>query len=95
MIFLVEYDRKRGTLVQLIAFRADEAATANSSRLSLELDRMGSEIGHEIVILEAESEDHLRKTHRRYFEQIDTLADPDSPLLAREVARARGTGVTH
>ena len=86
MIFLIEYDRSRGALVQLSGFQPDEAAAANSSRLKLELERMRSKIGHEIVILEAESEDHLRKTHRRYFEQIDTLADPDSPLLTRQAA---------
>lgn len=86
MIFLIEYDRKRGALVQLRGFRSEEIASANDSRLTLELDRLGSKIGHEIVILEAESEDHLRKTHRRYFESIESLGNPDLLLPTPKAA---------
>jgi hypothetical protein len=39
---------------------------------------MQSNVEREIVTLEAESEEDLRKTHRRYFEPIGTLANPDS-----------------
>jgi hypothetical protein len=38
----------------------------------LQLYRAG--IQREIVLLQAESEDALRKTHRRYFEDLATLS---------------------
>jgi ribosomal protein L4 len=86
MIFLIEYDRALGKLVRLREFAADESATATSARLVLELEQMLSKDEREIVILEAESEEQLRKTHRRYFETISVLANPNSSLLSREAA---------
>jgi len=41
--------------------------------LELELHRQGVE--REIVLLEAQSEDALRRTHRRYFESLEDLAN--------------------
>lgn len=78
MIFLIEYDRLSGKLIELRSFVASDAAAANSARVALELDRMNAQIEREIVILDAESEEQLRRTHRRYFEPIGTLADPTS-----------------
>ncbi len=86
MIFLIEYDRALGKLVQLKEFSADDLAAATSARLVLELEQMQSKYEHEIVILEAESEQQLRKTHRRYFESISALADIDALILTREAA---------
>ncbi|MFN5993497.1 MAG: hypothetical protein ACK45Y_05295, partial [Betaproteobacteria bacterium] len=74
MIFLIEYDRQSGSLVQLLAFQDTQADLARAARAELELDRMQSNVEREIVTLEAESEEDLRKTHRRYFEPIGTLA---------------------
>jgi hypothetical protein len=86
MIFLIEYDRALGKLVQIKEFSADDFAAAASARLVLELKQMQSKYEHEIVILEAESEQQLRKTHRRYFESISALADLDALILTREAA---------
>jgi hypothetical protein len=86
MIFLIEYNRALGKLVQLKEFAAGDVTSATSARLVLELEQILSRDEHEIVILEAESEHQLRKTHRRYFESISALADPDASILAREAA---------
>jgi hypothetical protein len=86
MIFLIEYDRALGTLVQLKVFADEDITTATDARLELELEQMRAKVEHEIVILEAESEQQLRKTHRRYFESISTLADPDTSILTRVAA---------
>lgn len=86
MIFLVEYDREQGSLCRLIPFGSTHMAQASAARLQLELDRMRANLAREIVILEADSEEQLRKTHRRYFEQLQTLADPDASVLALTAA---------
>ena len=78
MIFLIEYDRHSGKLVQVQPFKDADANAARSARTALELERMATNLEREIVILDAESEADLRKTHRRYFEPIGTLANPDS-----------------
>jgi hypothetical protein len=82
MIYLIEYDRASGTIVKLQTFGAGDSTQANTARMTLELDRMRANIAREIVILEADSEEQLHKTHRRYFEQLQTLADPDTSVLA-------------
>lgn len=86
MIFLIEYDRERGTLVQLLKYSNDKRADATLARLNLELLQMKSDLAHEIVILEAASEEHLRRTHRRYFEPIRSLADPDASIFMPRAA---------
>ncbi len=86
MIFLVEYDRDTGTLVKLLSFSNSRRSDATRARLDLELLQMKSNLTHEIVILEAASEGHLRKTHRRYFEPIQTLADPEASIFVSKAA---------
>ena len=73
MLFLIEYDRHEGKLVRIKTFENGENNTAEGVRLDLELElnRKGSE--HEVVLLEAPSEDALRLTHRRYFENLSEL----------------------
>jgi hypothetical protein len=68
MIFLLEYDRRRGRLVTFKEFVESERATAEQARLDLELSRNGEEVRNEIVLLEASTEAALRQTHRRYFQ---------------------------
>jgi hypothetical protein len=41
--------------------------------LELELNRIGTV--HEVVILEAATEEALRRTHRRYFENLSELVN--------------------
>jgi hypothetical protein len=76
MRVLIEYDRPSGSLIQIQTFAAEDSATANETRLALELDRLHTTSKREIVILDAESEAVLRRTHGRYFETIKALANP-------------------
>ena len=77
MIFLIEYDRASGTLVLMQPFAETDAVNAQRARIALELNRMQFRMDREIVILDAASETDVRKTHRRYFEPIESLANPD------------------
>ena len=73
MIYLIRYDRSTGTLVQLQEFPSDMKKRAEETRLCVELELLGTKVAQEIVLLEATSEEELRKTHRRYFERLDQL----------------------
>lgn len=75
MIFLIEYDRPQGGIITLKTFDDSERQTAENARLELELKLNRSGIAHEVVLLEAESKDALRKTHRRYFENLSQIAN--------------------
>lgn len=80
MLFLVEYDRPTGTLVQFRKFDESERQIAQDTRLNLELDLNRRGVEHEVVILDAPSEEALRHTHGRYFK---TLAELVEELTAR------------
>ena len=86
MIFLIEYDRASGLLVEVQPFAATAGANAQKARLTLELDRAASNLDREIVILEADSEEQLRRTHRRYFEPLSVLAIPQPSHTPRKAA---------
>jgi hypothetical protein len=76
MIFLIEYDRLRGEIVTLETFSDSERSVAEDARLEMEIGLNRDEVDREVVILEAESEEALRRTHRRYFETLSELASP-------------------
>lgn len=78
MIFLIEYDRARGDLVRLETFPDSERRRADNARLEMEIGLNRDEVEREVVILEAESEEALRRTHRRYFESLTELASLSS-----------------
>lgn len=73
MLFLIEYDRNRGRIVELVEFEDAGRHRAEETRVEkeLELNRRGVE--HEVVLLEAATLEALRRTHRRYFERLDEL----------------------
>ncbi len=73
MLFLIEYDRSLGEIVTLRTFDDSERRVAEDARLETEikLDRLG--IKHEVALLDAATEDALRRTHRRYFENLGEL----------------------
>lgn len=73
MLFLIEYDRSRGEVVTIREFDVSERETADNARLDMELrlNDVGTE--HEVVLLEAASQGALRRTHRRYFENLSEL----------------------
>jgi hypothetical protein len=75
MIFLIEYDRSQGRIVTFRTFddSARQEAEDSRLRLELELNRLGTE--REVVLLEAASEEALRRTHRRYFEDLSELVN--------------------
>jgi hypothetical protein len=73
MLFLVQYDRRAGRLVKLERFADDQRLTACEARLDLEIDLRRSGQRHEVVLLEAASEEALHKTHGRYFEDVEGL----------------------
>ena len=74
MLFLIEYDRPSGQIVKFLEFDSSNRSTAESSRLDIELDLSRRKIDHEVVLLEAASEEALRRTHRRYFENASQIA---------------------
>jgi hypothetical protein len=73
MLFLIEYDRGRGEIVTFQSFGDLESEAAENSRLELELELTRQGLEREVVLLEAASEDALRLTHRRYFEDLSEL----------------------
>lgn len=81
MIFLIEYDRRKG-LINLTTFDDSERSNAENRRLQIELDLNRRGLGCEVVLLEAVSEEALRRTHRRYFESLRTLTASGSDAVA-------------
>jgi hypothetical protein len=67
MIFVIVYDRQRSKAVSKKRFRDNERALAQRERLALELKARGAKRDIEVVLLEAGSEQQLRKSHSRYF----------------------------
>lgn len=78
MLFLVEYDRRRGEIVLFRSFASADRKVAEDCRLDLEIALSRHRVDHEVVLLEAASEEALRRTHRRYFEDLAALAIPPS-----------------
>jgi len=73
MIFLIEYNRSEGSIVTFRDFDDSHRREAEDSRLGIELDLNRKGIDHEVVLLDAASEDALRLTHRRYFEDLTQI----------------------
>ena len=73
MLFLIEYARDQGRLLTFKGFRDDDSTSAEMARLELELELNRRRVEHEVVLLEAENEKALRRTHRRYFENLTEL----------------------
>jgi hypothetical protein len=74
MIFLLEYDRPRGELLSIRPYSDGDHLLAQNARLERELELHRDGLQREIVLLQAENEEALRKTHGRYFEDITELA---------------------
>lgn len=74
MYFLVDYDRERGALISLRSFAPEDRLPAEIARLELEISLNAQGVDREIVILEAKDEASLRRTHRRYFENVAQLS---------------------
>ncbi len=73
MIFLIDYDRPTGRLIECRMFDDQEREKAANARLEIELDLNRRGVDREVVLLEADSEEALRLTHRRYFEDVTQI----------------------
>ncbi len=73
MIFLIEYNRKLGRIITFTPFDDSERRKAEDARLELELELNRQGVEREVVILEAATEEAVRRTHRRYFESLTEL----------------------
>lgn len=73
MIFLIDYDRRSGRLITIRSFQESEQDLAESARLKIELEHNRHRINREVVILQAASMEALRRTHRRYFGDLEDL----------------------
>ena len=71
-VFLVEDDRCECRLLRLEDF-GDERGRANEARSAAKLHAMAKHLDREIVTLESESLEVLRRTHASYFAQPDEL----------------------
>jgi hypothetical protein len=78
MLFLIEYDRSRGRIVTFRAFDDAERERAEDARLEMEIELNHLGIEREVVLMEATTEAALRRTHRRYFEDLAELVN--SPI---------------
>ena len=74
MIFLIDYDKRSRSIRLFKSFADHERHQAEQLRLELEIvGRADSEV----VLLESEDEETVRKTHARYFESAaDLLRTP-------------------
>lgn len=87
MIFLIQYNRERGRIVSFESFDTDRRR-AEKERLRLELELSMKGIYDEVVLLDAASEEAVRRTHRRYFEDLRELTSR-TPDLASESPHTR------
>lgn len=73
MIFLIQYNRANGRIARFEEFQDAEREMAANVRLEIELDLNRRGIEHDVLLLEALSEDALRRTHRRFFEDVSEI----------------------
>jgi hypothetical protein len=83
MLYLIEFDRTTGERVTFRSFDDSRRREAENERIALELDLNSRGIEREVILLQASSEEDLRRTHRRYFEDLRSLGAPP-PELARK-----------
>lgn len=89
MIFLIQYNRKSGEIVWRKEYKDSDRVFAQEDRLKLELELNDQGIKDEVVLLEASSEDVLRRTHRRYFENLEELVSPSPDPPGSELIHSR------
>jgi len=92
MIFLIEYNQSEGRIVTIRNFDDSQLREAEDSRLEIELDLNRNGIDHEVVLMDAASEVDLRRTHRRYFEDLRQILEPKpmQPSLDKKHRLASG-----
>jgi len=73
MIFLIEFNPRTGERVTYRQYDDSQRREAYDEQLKIELDLNRKGIRHEVVILEAENEAAMRRTHQRYFETFEEI----------------------
>jgi hypothetical protein len=89
MIFLVQYDQAGGRLIAIESYSDSEREAAEDARLALELDLNRKGITREVVLLQAPREAALRRTHARYFEELDEMISRFQSSTSASIARER------
>lgn len=74
MLFLIEYDRSQERIGTFVTFDDSQRQQAEDRRLELELKQNRLGIEREVVLLQAATQAAIRRTHRRYFEDLTQLA---------------------
>lgn len=74
MLFLIEYDRSQERIGTFVTFDDSQRQQAEDRRLELELKQNRLGIEREVVLLQAATQAAIRRTHRRYFEDLAQLA---------------------
>lgn len=86
MIFLIQYHQKTATRSFFKTYADSERLLAESDMLAMEIDDNRQQLNSEIVLLQAQSEAHLRQSHSRYFGNLmlpDTFDLPYRKVLAQ------------
>jgi hypothetical protein len=73
VLYLIEYDRPKGSIVELLEFKDSERSAAEEKRLQIELELNRNGLEHELALLEALSKNALYKTHSRYFRNLSEI----------------------
>lgn len=73
--FVMTYNRRSGDALIRHIYSDAERSVAMRERFELEASEGADDVDLEVVVLGAESEEVLRKTHARYFASAKTLAD--------------------
>ncbi len=82
MICLIEYDRRLGRLISLKEFEASARPEAEEARFERELALHRSGSDREVVLLDAASVEHIRRTHGRYFLTLTEMLDQFAKSIA-------------
>jgi hypothetical protein len=82
VIFLVDYDRKKGELILFKRFQDDQRAEAQRERLDIELSLNGSGASREVVLLEADDEQTLHQSHQRYFKTTREIIESMAAIVS-------------
>lgn len=72
-LFLLSYDRLAAQVVEFAEVAQGQEQEAFDRRLALELQALRDGLDLEVVLLEATSEERLRRTNARYFDDLAVL----------------------
>lgn len=74
MLFLIDYDRDKGEVVEIREFDDSARRAAEDARLELEVSLVRRGVVREVVLLQAPDRAAIEQTHRRYFASLNDLA---------------------